>query len=379
MACNNCYNGCVETTSDKCVRYTGNNVESLAIDNGDSLYVVEQALIAKVVSFLDGTGIKINIPIGDYCTLVTQYLPPCFPACGDPSAKELFTALVKAACDLQTQVDGVEATLATLNANYTIGCLTGVTASSDTHDIVQAVITKLCQLGVDLAALALDVDTNYVKLADLNNLITAYLASLGPSTAPQYSKMVPYTVVEYYGPITGNFDVSGAGVGSWEQIYLCNGNNGTPDKRGRVGVGAIVGVGGGAMNPAVDPSNPDNPNYALNVGVGANAVTLTATQMPAHTHSVTVTDPQHHHFVAGSDTTASASPINATTPIASGGSAGTNTAYELHPSTLSATVGKTSSASTGINVSLGTTGGGNSHSNIQPVLACYYIMHIPTP
>lgn len=120
MACNNCYNGCVETTSDKCVRYTGSNVESLAIDNGDSLYVVEQALIAKIVSFLDGTGIKINIPIGDYCTLVTQYLPPCFPACGDPSAKELFTALVKAACDLQTQVDAIDVTLATLNDDYDI-------------------------------------------------------------------------------------------------------------------------------------------------------------------------------------------------------------------------------------------------------------------
>jgi microcystin-dependent protein len=191
--------------------------------------------------------------------------------------------------------------------------------------------------------------------------------------------MVPFTVMEYYGGLSGNFDVNGVGIGPWQQIYLCNGLNGTPDKRGRVGVGAIVGVGGGALNPAVDPSNPSNPNYALNLATGANTVTLSATQIPAHTHSVTLTDPGHHHFIAGSDSTASASPINATTPIASGGSAGTNTAYELHPSVLSATVGKTSTSFTGVNATIGSTGGGLSHANIQPSIACYYIMYIPNP
>jgi hypothetical protein len=94
------------------------------------------------------------------------------------TAVELFTALVKAACSLQTQVTAVAADIATLNGNYTIGCLTGVTETSDTHAIVQAIITKICATDVDLAALALDVDTNYVKLADLNTLIASYQASL---------------------------------------------------------------------------------------------------------------------------------------------------------------------------------------------------------
>ena len=48
--------------------------------------------------------------------------------------------------------------------------------------------------------------------------------------------MVPYTVVEYYGPLT-YFDNTGAGQGDWDRIFLCNGLNGTPDKRGRVAVG----------------------------------------------------------------------------------------------------------------------------------------------
>ncbi|BCU97892.1 MAG: hypothetical protein CM15mV19_1420 [uncultured marine virus] len=43
--CSNCYNGCTEITSDKCVKYTGVDVPILGIKNGDSLSYVEQALI----------------------------------------------------------------------------------------------------------------------------------------------------------------------------------------------------------------------------------------------------------------------------------------------------------------------------------------------
>lgn len=371
MSCNNCYNGCVETTSDKCVRYTGNAVPDLNIESGDSLFVVEEALIDAVVSFLDGTGIDITIDPGAYCDLVVDYLPTCKPICSPPTAVELFEALVKAACSLQTQVTSINATLTILNADYTIGCLTGVTASSDTHAIVQAVINKLCSLGVDLAALALDVDTNYVKLSDLDALIQAYLDST--STASEYyTKMVPYTAVEYYGSLS-NFDGTGAGLGDWVNIYLCNGQNGTPDKRGRVPVGAIQLVPGGALNAAVNPATPGNPNYALGDVSGANTITLNATQIPSHTH--VLTDPGHDHFVAATGTTASCSVANNTSSIASGGSCGTNDAYTMRPSPIAATVGGSSVDVTGI--SIASTGGGLAHANIQPVLACYYIMYLP--
>jgi microcystin-dependent protein len=373
MSCTNCYNGCVEIVSDKCVRYTGDSIPSLEIETGDNLLVVEQALINKVISFLDGTGISITIDPDDYCELVTKYLSPCYPTCGTPSALELFTALVKAACDLQVQVDAVEADIAVLNANYTIGCLTGVTASSDTHAIVQAVITKLCQLGVDLAALALDLDTNYVKLADLNGLIQAYLDSLLPT---QYNtRMVPYSVVEYYGPLS-YFDITGAGIlaDGFDKIYLCNGLNGTPDKRGRVGVGAIVGVGGGALDAAVNPTFVGNPNYALGDGGGANSIILNSTQIPAHSHSATVTDPGHFTAIKTAtsvlaewdwNSTNDGNPITRIENVA-----GNRVGTEQVATT-------TTRAYTGVSVTNANTGGGLSHANIQPVRACYYIMYIP--
>ena len=222
MACSNCYNGCSEIVSDKCVKYTGIDYPVFGIQTGDSLLYVEQVLADYLASVLNGAGIKITIDPADYCLLVTKYLPEC----GDITALDLFKALVKAACDLQEQVDAIDATLTTLNADYTIECLEGVTSSSDTHAIVQAIINKLCALDIDLAALALDVDTNYVKLSELNTLIQAYLDSIASSK--WYLKMVPYAALPFYGSISGKFDMSGAGYGDWEKIYICNGLNGTP-------------------------------------------------------------------------------------------------------------------------------------------------------
>jgi microcystin-dependent protein len=376
MSCNNCYNGCVETTSDKCIRYTGNAVEDLNIESGDSLYVVEQALIDAVVSFLDGTGIDITIDPEAYCNLVVDYLPTCKPICSPPTAVELFEALVKAACDLQGQVDAVVSDVAVIEANYTVDCLTGVTASSGTHAVLQAVITKLCDLGVDLAALALDVDTNYVKLSDLDTLIQAYLDSTG-SSSEYYNKMVPYTAVEYYGSLS-NFDATGAGLGDWVNIYLCNGQNGTPDKRGRVPVGAIQLVPGGALNAAVNPATPGNPNYALGDVSGANTITLDATQIPSHTHIATVTD-THYHFGYANVVNTADSAVDATSYVARALnlSPSSNLEYTMNSTPTTATLGKSSGTQGALSVGNSNTGGGLAHANIQPVLACYYIMYIP--
>lgn len=377
MSCNNCYNGCVETTSDKCVRYTGNNVEELSIETNDSLYVVEQALIDAVVSLLDGTGLLITIDPTAYCALVLDYLPVS-PFFSTPTAVTLFEALVKAACDLQTQTSTNTASIDTLNSDYTIDCLDGVTASSDTHDIVQAIIDKVCELGVDLAALALDVDTNYVKIADLDTYIAAYLASVSPSTN-NYEKMVPYVAYEYYGSLAG-FNASGVGSGVWTKVYLCNGLNGTPDKRGRVAVGAIVNMGTNTLNAAVDPTvDPTyNPNYTVNQILGSNSVTLLTAQIPVHTHVPTVTDNHFHYQYANV--------INTTDVVVDSSNyvaralnldPGTNLEYTMNATLTTPTVGKSGGTQGTISVSNANAGSGGAHDNKQPVIAAYYIMYIP--
>lgn len=40
MSCTNCFDGCVEVISDKCIKYTGDNIPCLDINTGDSLHDV---------------------------------------------------------------------------------------------------------------------------------------------------------------------------------------------------------------------------------------------------------------------------------------------------------------------------------------------------
>lgn len=361
MGCSNCFNGCAEIVSDQCVKYTGIDVPVLGIQKGDSLSYVEQALIEFLTSTLDGTGIKIDIPSEIICELVQKYLPDC----GDITVVDLITALIKAACDLQEQVDAVVADIAELNADYNVSCLSGVTNSSNTHAVVQAVINKVCALEIDLEALALDVDTNYVKISQLNTLIAAYLASVAPSNKA-YNKMVPYSPIPYFGPLTGfptggdSLSVVGEGIGYWENVYLCNGLNGTPDLRGRMPVGVTDGtMGGGTMNSAVNPaSSAFNPSYGVGTTAGANSVTLLTTQIPSHTHVATVTDPGHFHNFPGQQNTAHPT-------------GGSSIEYR-DPATQ-----QTATAVTGITVTIDAAGGGQAHANNQPAIGSYYIMYIP--
>lgn len=370
--CSNCFNGCAEIVSDQCVRYTGVDVPLLGIQNGDSLSYVEQALITFLSAALDGTGIKPTIDPLIICEVVNKYLPEC----EDLNATNLFTALIKAACDLQEQIDILKDRVDTIEASYTVGCLTGVDATSGTHDILQAVITTLCAHIDNFDAFVIDVETNYVKKSELCALVEACTPAPG---AIQYKdRMVPYAVVEYYGSLA-NFDLTGAGIlaNGFEDIYLCNGNNGTPDKRGFLAVGAIQGVPGGALNPIVDPGvSVSNPNYALNTIAGANAIVLSPTQIPSHTHTATatsvVTDPGHKHSLipdtyAGND--------GRGTGISTSGSDAFN--WETGKVRIDVVDTATTGITVGTTITVNPTGGGNSHSNIPPVRACYYIMYIP--
>jgi microcystin-dependent protein len=375
MTCTNCFNGCDDITSDQCVKYTGNDIPSLEINNGDSLLQVEQKLAGYLISALDGTGI---VPtISETCDLLDTYLP----SEGEITIVDFISALIQSACSLQTQVTGNTDDISDLNSQYTTNCIS-VVDNTDTHQVLQAVINKLCAVDATVTALVATISTNYVQLADLNSLIQSYIS--GTDVAQMSNRMVPYSVTPFFASasyLTGKFDGTGAGIGVWSKIYLCNGNNGTPDLRGRTLVGTTSGMGGGAFNSAVNPAISGNPTYSLNSVAGANNVTLTnVNQIPAHSHAATVniTDPTHFHYVASNSNNPK---INLTSayPIRYESDYGPNHAYLLYSVNSVANVGKSSSTSTGISVSVtnASAGGTASHSNIQPVIGCHYIMYIP--
>ena len=364
--CSNCYNGCTEIVSDRCVKYTGIDVPVLGIQTGDSLSFVEQALITFLTSAIDGTGVIIDLAPTVVCELVQQYLPTC----KDLSIVDISKALIEAACDLQEQVDAIVAELAILNADYTIGCLTGVTASSDTHTIVQAVINKLCQIEVNLAALSLNLDINYSSNGvELDAYIANYLATHSSSANAISNRMVPYAVVLYFGSLS-NFDSNGAGIGDWANIYLCNGQSGTPDLRGRVPVGITAVPGGGAYPAQTDPAL-GNPNYTLNVPLGQNNVTLSVGEMPSHTHpgstATTVITPNPHNHAVSPQVPFTSGKL---TPIGTGSTGSTSPV-----DTTLVTENVTLTAET--NVTIHADGGNQGHTNFQPGLGCYYIMYKP--
>jgi microcystin-dependent protein len=371
--CSNCYGGCTEIVSDRCVKYTGIDVPVLGIQTGDSLSFVEQALITFLTSTLDGTGIKIDLGNTVICTLIQEYLPTC----GDLTIVDVSKALIDAACSLQTQVNTINNTLTTLNADYTLpaNCLTGVTASSDTHAIVQAVINKLCSINADFIQLLIDLPNTYVAIADIDTLIQNYLNSQNFLSLAK-DRMIPYAPIPYFGPLSNypasgdNFSISGVGSGYWDKVYLCNGANpGVPDLRGRTLVGATTGMGGGTFNSAVNPAISGNPNYALNTLVGLNQVVLTTPNLPSHTHTATVTQTPHTHQV-GPTGQGILGPLAASTTTVKFDNANSN------DTPLQSTFA-TEPANANISVANNSTGDNAPHLNIQPSIGCYYIMYIP--
>jgi microcystin-dependent protein len=383
MSCSNCFNGCTEITSDKCVKYTGADIPALGIQNGDTLQFVEQALAQFLISALDGSGIKPIVDLQGVCSIVANNIPVCV-GCSGPTLNDLLQALIDSACDLQDLINDVSDRVDALEQSYDEGCLTVVrTSLSNTHNVLQAVIDQLCALQLDFDALVLSLPDTYVALngpGGIQDIITQALEDeglIGGTTTKQYTKMIPYVAYPWFAPssyFAGKFDINGAGLtgGEFENVYLCNGvAPGVPDLRGRVLAGVTTGMGGGAMDVAVDPNTNGNPNYFATPSftkTGVNFVTLGINEIPSHNHptsSISITDPGHTHTVTGSnDSDGDPGSLFITAAVEPNGNR---------------TVGTQIPNITGITATLtiAPEGQNGAHTNTQPTIGCYYIMYIP--
>lgn len=371
MACSNCFNGCADTISDQCVKYTGVDIPGLGITTGDPLLVVENQIINKILTLMTGEGIIPVIAPGDLCPLVSGFLP----VSGEITLNQVISALLRSICALDVRLTTTEGTLTVLNADYVIGCLTGVSPNSGTHAILQAAVTKLCSVSSDLSTLTAELFANYVLIDDINSYIQAYISGI-PTSILFNSIMIPYTAVPYFGPTVGFFDITGAGIGQWEKIYLCNGQNLTPDLRGRVLVGTTT-MGVTAFNPAVDPAIAGNPTYAQNDTVGTNRASLTSvSQLPLHGHPATVTinDPQHSHTSVdhgfqhnrvNCDGDCDSMPEN------------TNPSYVATTAQFTGLKGTGAGQNVFVTVEPVGSNPAEGHPNIQPVHATNYVIYIP--
>ena len=375
MSCTNCFNGC-EIVSDRCVKYSGIDIPELGIQTGDTLSHVEQSITTYLVSVLNGSGVKIDISSVTVCNTVQKYLPVC-SACTDVSIVDIATALIKAACDLQGQIDNVVTdintinnTLTELNSTYSKVCLTGTIDVNDTHSVLQAVIDNFCRLAFSLPV-------TYVSFDNVDDVIQTYLDNNNAGSNLISNRMVPYAVVEYYGLLTGpntpNFGATGNGTGDWDRIFLCNGLNGTPDKRGVVGVGITDGTMLGGTMPSKTNPIPGgfNPNYELNNIIhGDNAVQLVKNEMPSHSHTgstaVTLISPNPHTHAITPGATQSGQNIGTSGSGAQASSGVNNTLTAASTSLTAATT-----------LTIVPEGQNLPHANNQPALGCYYIQYRP--
>lgn len=132
-------------------------------------------------------------------------------------------------------------------------------------------------------------------------------------------------------------------IGSIPAGYvLCNGSNGTPDLRDRFVVGA-------GSTYAVDAT-----------GGSANAVVV------SHTHTATVTDPQHRHIEGFAGVNSLASYGVTTAPSTGNINSQSGDTTSNHP--------YTSTESTGISVTNASAGVSGTNANLPPYYALCYIM-----
>lgn len=359
MACKDCLQNCPEIISDQCVQYTGPALGSpFNVCTGDQLPVLEAALVANINSAISGTGIMPTVTVTG-CTWLSQMFG-ILPL----NLSNILQILINGECSLYSMIQVINAQISSSQGGQVIdtGCLTGLTATPTTPEIIQAIITLLCGINTTIASFP----STYVRLTDLTSLVTPIVNNIVGSTNYS-SRMVPFAAQPYFGPLS-NFDSSGIGISTlgFNKIYLCNGANGTPDLRGRVPVGAIRNVPGGSLDPAVDPIvDPNNPNWGLSDKAGETFHTLSTPEIPAHNHPYT--DPGHTHpFIASgmAKSGSTTSPLWIVDLGADQPPRGTNT---FTNKVQSATIG----------ITIGQTGGGQAHNNIQPSIACYYIIYIP--
>ena len=177
-----------------------------------------------------------------------------------------------------------------------------------------------------LTLLAPTEDNHAARLKDVTDATTSLPADSGPPIG---------AVLMFSGSIESL-------PSSWK---LCDGTNGTPDLRDRFVVGA-----GGAYSPG-------------DTG-GADEVTLSEGQMPAHSHSGSSGS-------SGSHTHGLSSVVRASQTVNYQGGD-----FSLAFNAASGTVSVNSAGLHSHSVSIGNTGGGEAHENRPPYYALAYIMRV---
>ena len=148
-------------------------------------------------------------------------------------------------------------------------------------------------------------------------------------------------------------------------IYINATNNTNPGTL--LGFGTWTAFGAGRVPVGFDSGNALF-DTAEETGGSADAITV------SHTHTATVTDPGHRHFVAANVSTGSTYPsttVTSSNQVSATAWGNNSESYIYVGTSTDATIGRSSSSTTGITVDNSTTGSSGTNANYQPYITVY--------
>lgn len=174
----------------------------------------------------------------------------------------------------------------------------------------------------------------------------------------------------WFGDVASNFDATGLGINLRNGTAFCNGLNNTPDLRGK-----ILAVASNYQFPdrpdltdeasialaGLDPDDYILGNYGTSVG--KKSLVINQGQLPSCFFNIT--DPGHFHYQFANTKVGTKGPTSSTYVPWSSNNANGNQDYDLCQTNLPATIGKSSSQTTGIQVHSG--GNGETLGIVPPV------------
>jgi microcystin-dependent protein len=196
------------------------------------------------------------------------------------------------------------------------------------------------------------------------------------TTAPNSSFALPYGQAISRTTYATLFALAGTAFGTGDGTTTFN----LPDIRGRVVAGKddMGGSASGRINAVATDSGTITGATMGSTGGSATHI-LTTAELPSITPagSVSITDPNHFHYEFNTNGTGSI-PVTDSQFCTVSGNPGGDGSYSINGTGTTPTIGKSSSASTGISASFSGTpfGSGNSHAILPPTIILPYIVRL---
>lgn len=388
MACNDNTNRPAQITSDRGVKYTGEDIESLGICQGDYLDEVSAVILEKLQDYAAGTGITLDDLDFTECAFMESFISCC---AADKSLPNIMTVVFKALCQLKGEVEDVVDDVATVGTAATFniipGCLTVANNKIDT--VLNKLISEFCTLKTDItdafgenfddiSTTIVNVIADEVITAVFNNIQGCSAADVvksgsGLSTTITIKGINPIGTILFGEWDASYFDATGLGLASKGMcgFAVCNGLNGTTDWRGFTPAMATNIYSSQSLHFRVDPVSNADASYGTNVGDVQGEVkhTLTSYESGQRDHIHTVTQTPHTHANGSYDR------LLQYTGTSTTGSTDNNNLTGTEPDVArSATI-----ASANANITIDACGGDNAllaHENRQPTRYVYCIKRI---